>query len=1016
MAKKNTKSRYWVDDNSILPEIVITPQGNYPILDEAGNPARTVGAIQDINPNAHIYERVNTQPFMDDYIKGETNTAANQRADVLDATVVPHMGDFVSAATKPLDALMPSRWVGLLDKDYNGLSVGDRLTRLFDENNRGLFINDNPYGLFSKQYAEEHPYWAMAGNTAFDIASTPFIINGAKEAYNVGKTAVENLGNIGKNIADRYLFVERPNTWTRGIGNGREGIDDLIKTGIVRGNPRGTERTAKDFTKLYNKNRDHFRDIIEDTGIKGIESKYQSRTLSEEEFNAIKKASANYTKQRMVMSNGTFTTETLPADPLSDYPTYADYINSIKNDVEKVELMPSRIASGEIKVDTDLTSTSGIPTGRPILERFGPNSDYIGDGTPLSYWYDDGRNPIKKGYDYAGSNYGVRVNNIDDYIPFMHQMHLHPSFFRSPKLKDPNVEVFQRGPFGLTLKLDKETMQPLWKQDLKNGVSELYNGIWDYAARMGNKTARRIQLSRAINGNIANTNLAIGEPAGARVVTYNRQAVQPTTISWDDAVSLPIKITEENAAAITPEQWDAAQRAAWEAGDLAERQRLRNLHFKVRQTGDMIDADGNPIHEYHGSPEENITEFYKPNDPRLPASKGRNVKATGEEGIYTSPKKKYAARYVEDLGGRYRVPLTKEQKELLKAGKTREEIGLPPIPKGRIYDLYSNTKLVPEDLDIDFNPLSLSTEEANLIKSRGYSGFNTSSKKYPEHVVLEPNQLKLADADTFDDAGNLIPLSQRDNFKVKDIRYGFIPWLLGVGTAAKAAYNASQQDNNVKAYGGLLDMANKFKDGGSRNDYNTWKKKIKDYKGIIVDGDDTYDYYNFFKDNPQIAWDMLNNNPEAHFTDKYKTPNHPTYSNESIYSRVPYIQGGTWNDYSPTVMEQKWNYALSPSQVSNNWDVERTINYLANAENEGAYVTDSNGRYPIVDGTVLGGTLTPVTITPNSHSQGGPLRPKVWNDLTIKEKSEMMKVAIDEGITDLNEIRNRYNEYAESFI
>ena len=222
MINPRKKSKYWVDDNSILPEIIITPQGNYPILDEAGNPARTVGAIQDINPNAHIYERVNTQPFMDDYIEGETNTAANQRADALDAQVVPHMGDFVSAATKPLDVLMPSRWVGLLDKDYDGLSVGDRFSRLFDENNRGLFINDNPYGLFSKKYAKEHPYWAMAGNAAFDIASTPFIWNGANRVYNTGKTAY----NAGRNAVRNYNFAKALDA-------------DIANTNLVVGEPAG---------------------------------------------------------------------------------------------------------------------------------------------------------------------------------------------------------------------------------------------------------------------------------------------------------------------------------------------------------------------------------------------------------------------------------------------------------------------------------------------------------------------------------------------------------------------------------------------------------------------------------------------------------------------------------------------------------------------------------------------------------------------------------------------------------
>lgn len=41
---------------------------------------------------------------------------------------------------------------------------------------------------------------------------------------------------------------------------------------------------------------------------------------------------------------------------------------------------------------------------------------------------------------------------------------------------------------------------------------------------------------------------------------------------------------------------------------------------------------------------------------------------------------------------------------------------------------------------------------------------------------------------------------------------------------------------------------------------------------------------------------------------------------------------------------------------------------------------------------------------------------KYWNDLSMKEKSEMIRVAVNEGITDIGEIRNRYNEYAESFI
>ena len=54
------KGRYWTDDNSILPELLVYPDRmhkNDYVRDEAGNPAKTVGAIRDINPNAHIYER-----------------------------------------------------------------------------------------------------------------------------------------------------------------------------------------------------------------------------------------------------------------------------------------------------------------------------------------------------------------------------------------------------------------------------------------------------------------------------------------------------------------------------------------------------------------------------------------------------------------------------------------------------------------------------------------------------------------------------------------------------------------------------------------------------------------------------------------------------------------------------------------------------------------------------------------------------------------------------------------------
>ena len=36
-----------------------------------------------------------------------------------------------------------------------------------------------------------------------------------------------------------------------------------------------------------------------------------------------------------------------------------------------------------------------------------------------------------------------------------------------------------------------------------------------------------------------------------------------------------------------------------------------------------------------------------------------------------------------------------------------------------------------------------------------------------------------------------------------------------------------------------------------------------------------------------------------------------------------------------------------------------------------------------------------------------------WDDLSMAEKAEVMKIAVDGGVYDLNAIRNGYNEYAK---
>ena len=108
--------------------------------------------------------------------------------------------------------------------------------------------------------------------------------------------------------------------------------------------------------------------------------------------------------------------------------------------------------------------------------------------------------------------------------------------------------------------------------------------------------------------------------------------------------------------------------------------------------------------------------------------------------------------------------------------------------------------------------------------------------------------------------------------------------------------------DDIKAYydNYYKDDIHQLQEGGERN-YQTWKSLIAKYKGLDIDNDNTYDYEGYYNAYPNEAWDMLNDNPEAHFTDEFKTVYHPTFSNESSYSGKVNMQfnpygklGGTW--------------------------------------------------------------------------------------------------------------------------
>lgn len=302
---------------------------------------------------------------------------------------------------------MPSTWIG----------------PAFRDNNKSYFENVTSGEGFGDPVA----------NLAFDVM-LPFGIKG-------GRNFISRVGNS----VDKYTFVKHGNSFTRGIG-GKAGLDDLFESGVVRGNPVGTETTAKAFGKLRKSNRGGFNDIMKSTGVEDSAIHWYQRTLSKEEFDAIKEASTKFEDRqlpgRLLRQRG----------PLDNYANYDDYLKTIAEDRKTLRNATSLDDSGQ----------------------------------PLAYFYDDGRNPLTAGHSYAKSEYGVRINNASDYNPRIFDGHLHYSMPNAVSLTDPNVELFGRGPFGLTLKLDKQTGNPLITEKLRQLVlgSNPLNSAGTYNSRI----------------------------------------------------------------------------------------------------------------------------------------------------------------------------------------------------------------------------------------------------------------------------------------------------------------------------------------------------------------------------------------------------------------------------------------------------------------------------------------------------------------------------------------------------
>ena len=217
------------------------------------------------------------------------------------------------------------------------------------------------------------------------------------------------------------------------------------------------------------------------------------------------------------------------------------------------------------------------------------------------------------------------------------------------------------------------------------------------------------------------------------------------------------KITPENAASITPAQWTVAQDAAIARGDMAEAQRLRDLHFKVSAPKtEVVDINGNPQLVVHKTPN-TFTVF-------------DNNRSIGKLNWFATPNA-YGKNGVFATG----------------AGKNPRTI-----------KLYVNMRNAHKPtIDEGIEPAYINKGEDGIlgIVDKGMTNYFNTSRDAGKGFMMSggvdnPNALKSADAVTYDNNGVRIPLGKRDDFNINDIRYGLLPFL-GLGTAA-TLYNKTK--------------------------------------------------------------------------------------------------------------------------------------------------------------------------------------------------------------------------------
>ena len=208
---------------------------------------------------------------------------------------------------------------------------------------------------------------------------------------------------------------------------------------------------------------------------------------------------------------------------------------------------------------------------------------------------------------------------------------------------------------------------------------------------------------------------------------------------------------------------DAPYLEAVERGDMETAQRMV-LEAAKRAMPDtkVVDENGTPKVVYHATPGDT---FYKFDISHFGATDGGSL----GKGFYFAETKRMTEAYGPNVHSYFlnlSNPINAKLNEIeafVLGSKTKEDL----YERLKLQESFSSQ----EEMEAMYAIIDSIPQEMIDEVNSTYDGSYYPADELSEYMAVEPNQIKSADPVTYDDNGNVIPLSERFNPKKEDVRY-----------------------------------------------------------------------------------------------------------------------------------------------------------------------------------------------------------------------------------------------------